>query len=190
MVSPVLHDLLRPQLLVLRLLWTALTVSIAIYVAVAWLVVAEGPLAGEAPPAVALVLGAVALTTVVLSFLVPRLLLSDERLRALVADASPDVERLAVDPRTQQVDPERQRRLAQLSPGERRLLPVAAAAQAPLVVRLALNEAVAIFGFVLALLTGDVAALLPFAAVALVLNVLAWPRLDPLLERARTVAPA
>lgn len=48
-----------------------------------------------------------------------------------------------------------------------------------LVVRLALHEAVAIFGLVLAFLSGDAERMLPFAAAAAILNLFALPRHPP-----------
>jgi hypothetical protein len=54
-----------------------------------------------------------------------------------------------------------------------------------MLIRLALAEAVTIYGFVLALLGGDPALLLPFAGVSLLLMLPAFPRLPAFLARVR-----
>lgn len=50
--------------------------------------------------------------------------------------------------------------------------------------RLALNETIGVLGLVLAVLFQSFAPVLPFALGAIVLNLLAYPRIEPLLERA------
>jgi len=189
MVSPALLELMKPQLLTLRIIWAALTVSIPLYVFVAWWLAHRPGPDVPLPPAMvwAFALGAVPL--VMASFLLPRALLSAERLRAVMAAPAPSPEP-GRDPRTGRPDARRARLLAQVSARERSLLQLGRVAPTPVLIRLVLNEAVALFGFVLSVLSRDFAPAVPFAAVALALNLAAWPRFEPLLERARTLLPA
>jgi hypothetical protein len=70
-----------------------------------------------------------------------------------------------------------------LTPFERRQLNVAHALRIPLTICWALNEAVAIVGLVLAFLAQDAPMFIPYAAGSLVLQVLAFPRLEATIVR-------
>ncbi|HKC50821.1 MAG TPA: hypothetical protein VKF60_08515 [Myxococcota bacterium] len=75
------------------------------------------------------------------------------------------------------------------SPPEARLTRLLELAQVRLVVSLALNETVALLGFLLAFLNREPSRFWPFLGVALALNALAFPRPARLVERVRELVP-
>jgi hypothetical protein len=86
----------------------------------------------------------------------------------------------------------RQRKLGEAAlaqPPEARLTSVLGAVQVPFLVSLALNESVALVGFVLALLNADPRRFWPFLGAALALNLLAFPRPAAWLARIRELVP-
>ena len=145
----------------IRVIWAVLTASIVLYVCVLWFIAPQ--IAGrEAPdPIFELVFWAQSLLLAVGSLLYRRWALSDRRLRQAVAGAQHD------------------------GAGNDAAI---ALLNLTSVVGLALHEAIAMYGFVLAFIGGSPPAILPFAAVAIVLNALIFPRSGPLLERARRLA--
>ena len=185
MISPALRDALQPAERTCRILWLVLTLSMGLYVGVAF-VVAQAGGQGAGIPFFAPALGAVAAATACVSIFAPRFLLSDERLRAAMAG---EAARPALSLPFAPPAPERARLAEALGPEERRLLAVAELHFTPFVLQLALNEAIVIYGLVLALLERDFEAILPFAAAGVVLNVLARPRLGALVERAARLSP-
>ena len=148
------------------ILWGAMCLSLVLMGVVLFFALADGQ---DEPPAVS---GAVdsALTLIAAgiagaALALRRFLSSDARLRASAEAAA----RLPRDAR-----------LGAFLQGQTTLL----------IVPLALHEAAALCGFVLAFLHREPARYLPFLAAALVLNALARPRPpELLLERARTLAP-
>ena len=123
----------------------------------------------------AVVIGAV-------SLLLPRHMLSDERLqRALQSD--PDPRALSKNPQTGRVDEERAGKIQALGSLERKLMVLPGVFFTPFILRLVLNQAVSIFGLVLAFLSHSFAPIVPFTAAAIALNLTCVPRMDGLLER-------
>ncbi len=74
-------------------------------------------------------------------------------------------------------------------PAEGRPLAFLARMQSGFVISLALHEAIALIGFVIAYLFGEPARFWPFFGTALALNLLVMPRPLALLERARALCP-
>ncbi|UCE85546.1 MAG: hypothetical protein JSU66_14590 [Deltaproteobacteria bacterium] len=184
MVSGELKELLRALQITQRILWFALTASIPMYIVVGYALVGAGAVGGAAlPDAVRIGLLAAALVAGVLALVVPRRLLSDERLGERVA-REPDLPSLATDTRAGGVDAGLLGRIQQLSPLEQRLFATATGSTVPLLAGLALSEAVAVIGLVLCLLFGDLGSLLALSVVALVINASLYPNVDRLLERA------
>lgn len=186
MTSPGFDSLIAPAARVQQLLWAVLTFSLVLYGVVA-LVVARPEEGRELSSTLTVVFAGVACAIAVVAFRVPAIMLSDERLRALLApEPSPD--ELARHPQTGRIDPERRRRIAELPPHEQRLLRLPVAAQTPLILRLVLHEAIGILGLVLSFLSLRFAPAVPFLLAAIVLNVLARPQLRALCERGARLA--
>lgn len=183
MISPRVRELLRPEMFTASIVWAALTASILIYGLVAYLV--AGRISGptQVPDLLPLALGGVAILTGAGSWLLARILLSDNRLRKAMR-SEPTPEALARDPRRGIVDEERLRKIQLLSSSERKLLLLPRLYFTSLILRLTLNESIAVYGVILALLSHSLTPMLPFAAAAIVLNLTCIPRIDPVLERA------
>ena len=168
MVSPTLNKLLTGRSFVLWILWGAMTLSIAIYVVVAYVATQQEGTAVD--PAV---LGTMqtAMTGVGVAAALASVLLrlfgaSDARIRARLTSGAARSE-----------TPEG------LDEAGARLLTLAPWYFPMFVVQLAINESVAIFGLVLAFMGRDGALILPFAVAAVVLNFMAFPRLHAIVRR-------
>jgi hypothetical protein len=185
MQSPTLSAVLQPMERIRRVLWLAFIGVIAIYVCVAYLMFgARGSMGSVAPrnPLFAPFV-IISLLTAAASRWIPASLLTDRKLRELL-QRDPDPELLARNPQTGQVDPERLQKIKMLSAREQRLFVAARAFFTPFVVQLAFNEAIALYGLVLSNMSRSFLPILPFAAVALALQLTVSPKLDPLLDRA------
>ena len=183
MKSPAVRELLRPAMLVNSILWFVLTASIFIYGLVAHLLAQRSPGPTEVSDAFELALAGVAILTGFGSLLVARIFLSDDRLREAMR-SDPDPEALARHPKLGIVDEERLRKIQSLSSSERKLLQLPGLYFTPFILRLVLNEAIAIYGFALAFVSHSLTPMLPFAAAAIALNLTCLPRIDPVLNRA------
>ncbi len=187
MSSPALRELLRPAMFVNSMLWFVLTASIFIYAAIAFLLAQKGPGPTSPSPALQMAFAGIAILTGLGSLLVPRILLSDDRVRQAM-QPDPDPAALARHPKLGIVDEDRLRKIQALSALERKLLQLPGLYFTPFILRLVLNESIAIYGFVLSFLAHSFAPMLPFAAAAIVLNLTCFPRIDRLLERAARLA--
>ncbi len=94
MNSPAVRELLRPAMFVNSILWFVLTASIFIYGLVAYFLAQRNPGPTDVSEEFQLALGGVAILTGLGSLLVPRILLSDKRLREAMRP-DPDPEALA-----------------------------------------------------------------------------------------------
>jgi len=181
-MSPTLVTILKPTVRTARTIWFALTAAIPFYVFVAWIVLRDARSSGV-DPVLTTVCGVMAFVTGMAAVLLPRFVPPAELLRRVMA-SDPDVESLARDPLTGATKPDARGALTQLEPRERRLLLLRPLFTTQSVVRAALSETIALLGFVLAFTSGTFTPILPFAAVALVVQVLVIPRFEPLAERA------
>ncbi len=169
MLSPALVDATDAAAQRMRVIWAALCGSVLLYVGVLYLI-RQGPPESDAAAQV-LVLSAYLQSLLVagVSLAYRHWALSEARLRRTM-DRLDGPELPGVD-RT-----------------EGRLYRVLGHLQVVDVVGLALHESIALFGFVLAFLTVDPARILPFAALAIVANLLIFPRPRAMLEHARNLA--
>jgi hypothetical protein len=160
-----------------------MTVSILIYVGVVYFLqrtTPDSPGALDSTLSLALSVGAVVLTAV--SLVYRRHANSDERIGELFRN-EPDLQVLVTDPQTKRVNTELLERLERLTPFEQRVYSLCTTLQTSLIVSLALHEAVALFGFVLGFLSRDVVPVIPFTVVAIMLNLLVYPRPEVTAER-------
>jgi hypothetical protein len=175
------EDALRPRRRVMTIIWGALLASVAIYVVVAYMASPEA--AGEVPEAMILGVTAAALAAGAASLFVPSRLLPEATLREHMQAESLDLTRHALNPQTGKVDPAQLARLQKLSEEEQRLVTATTFYLTPWIVGAALAEAVAIFGLVLAFVTGEPGAALPFAGAAAALLAIKRPRFDSFFLR-------
>ncbi len=117
------------------------------------------------------------------SVLLPRWLLSEAPLRQVMAQPVV-LDRFARSPNGA-VDPERLRALQQLEPSAAKLLLVAKRWTLSVILGTALADAVALCGLVLAILSRDASRIFPFVAAAAFLMLSHFPRLAPVIERAK-----
>ena len=168
-----------------QVIWLAFIGAIVMYVCVAYLMFGArgsmGDLAPHNPLFAPFVI--VSLLSAAGSRWIPASLVSDHKLRAILK-RDPNPESLARNPQTGKVDADRLQKIKMLSPHEQRLFVAAGALFAPFVVQLAFNEAIALYGLVLSNVSRSFLPILPFAAVALALQLTVSPKLDSTLKRA------
>jgi len=90
---------------------------------------------------------------------------------------------------THKAEPLLRVRLEALPAFERQCYWVVLSFTKPLVINLAMNQIIAFLGLQLVFGTPQVSAIIPFATVALLLNLLIFPRIDTLLERSKRWQP-
>jgi hypothetical protein len=189
MTQPSLFDeLIQPALTLARLLWVALTASIPIYVLLAYLVFAEKTRAGQVTSLaeISYYFHISAGSLIVLSIVLRRLLFSRDRLKKrLSVEMCP--KQLSIDPQTKQVDLKRLKKVGQLTKNELKLLSLGAWHFGPFFAILAINELVAILGVILAALSRQGEAVLPFAAAGILLNLTLYGKLNRLVEQGRLI---
>ena len=149
------------------ILHLALVVAIPFYLVVAFAVTGAGEREPAMEPQVLRVLtiglAVLSLTMLGLGWLMPRLLIRQDRLEQLMVAAA-----------------ER---------GEEPLRAALLGARPPYIVRLAMLESIAIFGLVLTFLSGDLSSFYPFGVVAVVAMIAARIETDPVLQLYQELAP-
>jgi hypothetical protein len=184
MPSETFRSLVKPLERVRLIIWLAFLGAVLMYVDVAYSLFAQKASGGEP-----LLSNPLTIPFVILSFLAAALApyvppLPDSRLRQLI-DQPPEA--IARDPRTGIVDEDRLARIRTLSSDERRLLALVRALFVGFVVRLAFNESIALYGLVLAFISKSFVAILPFAIVSFVLNLMVPSPLESALKRAESL---
>ena len=169
----------NPQFMTLRMLWAALFSATLIYLGVLQVI----PARETAPaPMLVLVLVGTAIATAVMSFILPRHLL-----RAALAAAEVETTEIA-DQNAQSLfrDAATMVRVFEDSAAARRAALVAS--YTPSILRFALSEAVALYGFVLAFLGAELTVYLPLFLISWVLFGAHFParaKIDKALEDAK-----
>jgi len=181
-MSPTLAEILKPTVFMARVIWFALTAAIPTYVFVASILARDMP-SRPVDPIVVTVFGVLSVVVAVAAIVLPRFFPSGEVLRALMA-TDPSDDTLARDPRSGTVDAGVVAALKQLDARERLLLVLRPVFTTQAIVRSALAEAIAVFGFVLVVMSGSFNWMLPFAAISLVVQLMLLPRFEPFAERA------
>lgn len=184
MPSENFRALIKPIATVQRVIWLAFLGAVLMYVYVAYSLFAQKASGGEP-----LLSNPLTIPFVILSLLAAALApyvppLPDSRLRQLI-DQPPEA--IARDPRTGIVDEDRLARIRTLSSDEQRLLALVRALFVGFVVRLAFNESIALYGLVLAFISKSFVAVLPFAIVSFVLNLMVPSPLESALKRAESL---
>jgi hypothetical protein len=182
-ISAPLARVLRRFVLIQRVMCVYFTAAIPIYGGVVLLTRSAHIGAGRIiETSVLLVIATAAAIIAVASVLHRRWCYSDAYLDRLLGSPI-DVRRLATPPRTGRVDENLAAKIDALVPHERTFVTLFVALQTPLLINLALNELIALIGFVPAFLAQDLTVFLPFAVAAVALNLCMWPAPDRLYAR-------
>lgn len=188
MPSETLKRVLRPRVFVMKLLWAAMTFTILLYVGLAYFLNAQGqppqPVDNSLKIALYLIAGAIA----VLSLLLRSRMLSEGHIYDKLKEEV-DPQGLATDRETGQIDQERLQTIKKLTPLEMKVIGLSGMYFTALIMSLAMNEAVALFGMLLAILEQRVEPVIPFAAAALALNLLIFPRFNQFVDRVMNKYP-
>lgn len=188
MLSEAFRSLVKPMETVRRFIWMAFIAAVPIDVCILYMQLvwtAPGVMPGGSN-FFTISLVVLSLLAALLAPYMPGLLLSDSRLRQFLAQ-QPDPEAMARNYQTGKVDEDRLARIKTISPDEQRLLALVPYFFVGFSVRLAFNESIALYGFVLAFFSRSFVAILPFAMISLVLNWTVPFPLDSALDRAASL---
>ena len=122
------------------------------------------------------------------SYFLRRRMLSSERLQPAMR-LNVDLQALATDSETGVTDEARLAEMKKLSPLELKAIGLSGRYFTAMLLSLALHESIALCGMMLAMLEQRFEVILPFAAVAIVLDLLIYPRLDKFVEQNAVPAP-
>ncbi len=183
MVSRELRELLGPGARIQTIIWFAFVATVPIYVLVAHMINRYGFAVQPPNDGLTPVFYVVAAFLAAGSFVVRRLALTDEKLKAHLGK-DPTLSTHASGARVGQVDRERRRRFEALPAHEQRLTGLLAHLQIITIVTLGMQEAIVVLGLVLAILQQRAGGIYPFAGLALLLMILSFPRPLAMVERA------
>ena len=190
MDSESLNNILRGRTLTLRILWSAMVMTILFFVLVNYFATSQGR--AEAMPVqneLRMVFYAIAVLAPIAAYFLRRRMLSSERLQSAMG-LKVDLQAMATDSETGVTDEARLADLKKLNPLELKAISLSGRYFTAMLLSLALHEVVALCGMMLSMLEQRFEAILPFAAVAIVLDLLICPRLDKFIEQNAVPAPA
>lgn len=183
MDSESLNKVLRPRTLTLRILWAAMTMTILFFVLVTYFITGQNqtepvPIQNE----LRMVFYAIAVIAPVAAYFLRRRMLSSERLQSAMG-MKVDLLAMATDSETGVTDEARLAEMKKLNPLELKAITLSGRYFTAMLLSLALHEVVALCGMMLAMLEQRFEAILPFAAVAIALDLLIYPCLDKFIEQ-------
>ena len=189
MDSESLNNILRPRTLTLRILWSAMVMTILFFVLVAYFITSQNqaepvPVQSE----LRMVFYAIAVIAPVAAYFLRRRMLSSERLQPAMR-LNVDLRSMATDSETGVTDEARLAELKKLNPLELKALTLSGRYFTAMLLSLALHEVVALCGMMLSMLEQRFEAILPFAAAAIVLDLMIYPRLDKFIAQNAVNAP-
>ena len=184
-----LNKILRPRTLTMRILWSAMVMTILFFVLVAYFITGQNqvkpvPVQDE----LRMVFYAIAVLAPIAAYFLRRRMLSSERLQPAMR-LKVDLRAMATDSETEVTDEARLAELKKLNPLELKAISLSGRYFTAMLLSLALHEVVALCGMMLSMLEQRFEAILPFAAVAIVLDLLIYPRLDKFIEQNAVPAP-
>lgn len=187
MISDELKELIRPVVLVQRIIWFVIVGSIIFYIGFVYIFVGENkalatPIGGYIEPLIYVLAGA----SVLGSILYYRYALSESRIRQFM-DKDADIKSMVTNPRTKEVDRAKFDRLNSLSDHDAKIYSLMFDLQKITILVLILNELTAIFGSVLAFVYDDAQKIIPFAIASLVLSFWMFPRHLSLIKRVKSL---
>lgn len=176
MPSSKFRAVIAPQARTLNIIWFAFLAAPFTYTFIGWVVTRDGRPAAETDVPVGLLQAVLLLAATVLtlaSYVYPRRALAEARLRGLLAGPFPGRPPAGT---------------ADLEPVEQRLVLLFPHYQTTMIVSFAMRESIAIFGLVLAILTGSFLVMVPWSIVAVGLISSQPPRPAEFLEGAMGLA--
>lgn len=184
-----LNRILRPRTFTLRILWTAMVLTVLFFVLLAY-ILSQQYKTDSVPVQTELrmIFYAVAVLAPLAAYFLRRRMLSSERLQPAMR-LKVDLQAMATDSETGVTDEARLAELKKLNPLELKALTLSGRYFTAMLLSLALHEVVALCGMMLSMLEQSFEAILPFAAVAIVLDLLIYPRLDKFIEQNAVAAP-
>ena len=189
MISDELKELIRPVVLVQKIIWFVIVGSIIFYISFIYKFVGENkalatPVGDYIEPLIYLL----ACSCVLGSIFYYRYALSDNRLSQFM-NKDLDLEALVTNPIKKEVDTARLDELRSLSDKEAKIYSLMFELQKITIITLILNELTAIFGSVLAFVNDDASKIIPFAIGSLVLSFWMFPRYRALIKRVQKYSP-
>ncbi len=180
---------MRPRTFTLRILWTAMVLTVLFFVLLAY-ILSQQYKTDSVPVQTELrmIFYAVAVLAPLAAYFLRRRMLSSERLQPAMR-LKVDLQAMATDSETGVTDEARLAELKKLNPLELKALTLSGRYFTAMLLSLALHEVVALCGMMLSMLEQSFEAILPFAAVAIVLDLLIYPRLDKFIEQNAVAAP-
>ncbi len=164
------------------LVWANFTVTMALFLPIAWFRLDMAGRTAMPDGRLLLTTGLASGLAGALALLLHRTLFSDRRLRNAL-NRAPEMQKLALDPRTGRLDPALLARLAALSPTEKRLLNLHRLCTTGYFPGWSLHNVIVLSGVLLAFSRNAFILFLPWLVMGLILNVASYPRLRQLAER-------
>ena len=183
MISDKLKELIRPPILVQRLLWFVIVGSIIFYICFVYIFVGGNIiLTASFSSNIEVVVYVLAGLAGVGSIYYYQRALSTDKLREFM-DKDMDLESFAKDPRTKGIDEAKLKALNSLSAQDQKIYSLMFEYQKIIIITLILNEIIVILGSVLSFINDDVSRIVPFGIVSLVLCFWMFPRPYSLIDR-------
>jgi hypothetical protein len=183
-MSEELKELIRPAVLVQKILWFVIVGSIIFYIGFVYIFIGgnkalTSSIGSNVELLIYILAGAITLGSIVYY----RYSLSDNQLKKFMSK-DVDLDLLAKDPRTKKIDAGKLARLNSLSVLETKIYSLMFELQKITILTLILNELIVIFGSALAFISEDVSKIVPFGIVSLVLSFWMFPRAQAMIKRA------
>lgn len=187
MISDQLKELIRPPVLVQKIIWFVIVGSIIFYIGFVYLFVGDNralttPIGSYIEPLIYILAGACVLG----SIFYYRYALSEDKLSQFM-NKDVDLELLAKNPKTKEIDQAKLGKLNSLPDPETKVYSLMFELQKITILTLILNELTVIFGSVLAFVTDDPSKIIPFAIGSLVLSFWMFPRPLALIARVQSL---
>jgi len=184
MISEQLKELIRPAVLVQKIIWFVIVGSIIFYIGFVYIFLGgnkalTSPVSGDMDIFIYLLAGA----AFVGSILYHRYSLSDKKLKQFLSK-DVDLELLAKDPRTKKIDTGKLGKLNSLPVLETKIYSLMFELQKITILSLILNELIVIFGSAIAFMNEDVSKIVPFGIISPVLCFWMFPRAQAIIKRA------
>ena len=184
MISEQLKELIRPAVLVQKIIWFVIVGSIIFYIGFVYLFLGDNKaltssIGGYIEPLIYILAGVCVLG----SIFYYRYALSENQLRQFL-NKDVDLELLAKNPKTKEMDRAKLEKLNSLPKGETKIYSLMFELQKITILTLILNELTVIFGSVLAFVNDDASKVIPFAIGSLVLSFWMFPRAQAIIKRA------
>lgn len=189
MITPQLKDLIRPLILVQRVIWIIITCSILFYSFLAFILIGTDATSDVGMMGLEMGLYIASVVFAASSVLYYRYSLSDARL-SMFLKRDVDVADLSRAMGAKGAEYGQLAQIKSMSDFDRRALSLMYELQKISLINLILNEMVIILGFVIAFLSGDFMKIIPSGAASLVLCIWMFPRPESLVKRARNLYTA